>query len=257
MRLLVLFTLVFSVALHAQESKPIRALMVAGGCCHDYENQKNIVAEGISARAKVEWVIVQESKDRGHKNSAYDGDDWAKDFDIVVHNECYGGVTDEALIAKIAKAHADGLPGVALHCSMHSYRAAKNADLWRAFLGVTSTSHEKHRPVAVKNLAPKHPIMTGFPEIWTTPNGELYKISKVWDTATPLAQAYGEDTKKDHVCVWINEQEKSRTFGTTLGHHNVTMESEIWLNMVARGFLWALDKLDEQGNPKAGYGPVK
>ena len=32
--------------------KPIRALMVTGGCCHDYEAQKKILSEGISARAK-------------------------------------------------------------------------------------------------------------------------------------------------------------------------------------------------------------
>ena len=249
--------LLLAFATQAQEAQPIRALMVAGGCCHDYQNQKNIIAEGISARANVEWTIVVESKNRAHKNSAYEGDDWAKDFDIIVHNECYGGVTDEALIAKIANAHAEGLPGVVIHCAMHSYRNAKNADLWRAFLGVTSTSHERHRAVEVKNLKPNHPIMTGFPEVWTTPAGELYKITKVWDTATPLAQAYGKDTKKDHVCVWINERDDARTFGTTLGHHNVTMESEVWLNMVTRGFLWSLDKLDAEGKPKAGYGPRK
>ena len=28
--------------------KPIHALMVCGGCCHDYENQKKILSEGIS-----------------------------------------------------------------------------------------------------------------------------------------------------------------------------------------------------------------
>jgi len=32
------------------EDKPIRALLVAGGCCHDYAKQKDILTQGISAR---------------------------------------------------------------------------------------------------------------------------------------------------------------------------------------------------------------
>ena len=35
------------------DDKPIRALLVAGGCCHDYKHQKEILTEGISARANV------------------------------------------------------------------------------------------------------------------------------------------------------------------------------------------------------------
>ena len=35
--------------------KPIR-LLVIGGCCHDYEKQKDIITKGISARANVQWA---------------------------------------------------------------------------------------------------------------------------------------------------------------------------------------------------------
>jgi hypothetical protein len=31
----------------------------------------------------------------------------------------------------------------------------------------------------------------------------------------------------------------------------------VYLDLVARGLLWACDKLDENGQPKPGYGPVK
>src|SRR6185436_3004009 len=30
------------------ETKPLRGLIITGGCCHDYSNQKNIIAEGVS-----------------------------------------------------------------------------------------------------------------------------------------------------------------------------------------------------------------
>ena len=46
----------------ADAPKPLRALMVTGGCCHDYANQKKILSEGISARANVEWSIVHGSR---------------------------------------------------------------------------------------------------------------------------------------------------------------------------------------------------
>lgn len=109
----------------AAETKPLRALMITGGCCHDYEQQKKILSEGISARANVAWTILHEGGDtRTHQVSIYAKDDWAKGFDVIVHNECFGQVTDVAFVERIAKAHADGVPAVMLHCSTHSYRAA-------------------------------------------------------------------------------------------------------------------------------------
>jgi uncharacterized protein len=128
----------------ADGPKPIRALMVTGGCCHDYEAQKKILSEGISARANVEWTIIHEGKDRTDRVSIYAKPDWAEGFDVVVHNECYGAVDDVAYVERIAKPHFEGVPAVMLHCSTHSYRAAKT-DEWRKAVGQTSMSHEKSR----------------------------------------------------------------------------------------------------------------
>ena len=82
----------------ADAPKPLRALMVTGGCCHDYANQKKILSEGISARANVEWSIVHEGDNREHRISVYDKPDWAKGFDVIVHNECFGMVNDVAFV---------------------------------------------------------------------------------------------------------------------------------------------------------------
>src|SRR5262245_38915892 len=68
--------------------KPIRALLVIGGCCHDYDKQKDILTKGISARAKVEWTIAYDpDKGTKHLNPIYEKPDWAKNFDVVVHDE--------------------------------------------------------------------------------------------------------------------------------------------------------------------------
>ena len=120
------------------ETAALKALLVTGGCCHDYNRQKVIIPGGISQRAKVDWTIVHEGgTSRNHKVSIYSEKDWAEGYDVIVHNECFGGVKDDAFVEALAKAH-ENTPAVVLHCSMHSYRAApKGAEEWRRFLGVT------------------------------------------------------------------------------------------------------------------------
>jgi type 1 glutamine amidotransferase len=245
---------------HAEDAaKPLRALMVCGGCCHDYEAQKKILSEGISARANVEWTIVHEGipspgdDGRKHRISIYEKPNWWAGYDIVVHNECFGAVDDNAFIEGITAAHLAGVPAVMLHCSSHSYRAG-TTDEWRKVVGITSRSHEKNRDLDVQVINATHPVMKGFPATWLDPKDELYKNEKVWETATPLAKAYGEDTKQDHVCIWVNVYHDARVFSTTLGHSNETMSAPVYLDLVTRGLLWACGKLKDDGTPAAGYG---
>jgi type 1 glutamine amidotransferase len=255
--LLALASLIFAQA--AEPAKPLRALMVCGGCCHDYEAQKKILSEGISARANVEWTIVHEGipspgdDGRKHRVSIYEKPNWWAGYDVVVHNECFGGVGDNAFIEGITAAHKAGVPAVMLHCSSHSYRGG-TTDEWRMLVGITSRSHEKNRDLEVKVIKGDHPVMKGFPSTWLDPKDELYKNEKIWDTATPLAKAWGEDTKQDHVVIWVNQYGKARVFTTTLGHANSTMQAPVYLDLVTRGLLWTCDKLNEDGSAKAGYG---
>src|SRR5215213_8899510 len=76
-------------AADADKVKPIKALLVVGGCCHDYDHQKQILSEGISARANVEWDIVQQGGTATNsKIELYENPDWYKGYDVVVHGEC-------------------------------------------------------------------------------------------------------------------------------------------------------------------------
>ena len=53
--------------------KPVRALLVLGGCCHDYNAQKDLLAKGISERAHVEVVIaLDKDTSTGHMNPVYE-----------------------------------------------------------------------------------------------------------------------------------------------------------------------------------------
>ena len=253
-----LFVLAPGLAERTRASEPLRALIITGGCCHDYGNQSGIIAKGVSARANITFEVkYQGGTDRNVKIPVYEKKDWAQSYDIIIHNECFGGVTDIDWVEKIAITHRDtGIAAAVIHCSMHSYRNAKT-DEWRKLLGVSSFSHEGHRAVTVENLAPKHPIMKTFPTKWETPKGELYKIEKIWPNTKQLGQAYGKDTKKDHLCIWTNTYGKARVFGTTLGHHNETMQQDVYLDFLTRGILWACSQLTDNGEPNPGYGPKK
>src|SRR3954466_8912532 len=78
-----------------EPAKPIRALLVIGGCCHDYAKHKDLIPKGISARANVQWVVAYDpGKGTKHLNPIYEKPDWAKGFDVVVHDECTADVKD-------------------------------------------------------------------------------------------------------------------------------------------------------------------
>lgn len=238
----------------ADAGKPLKALLVCGGCCHDYASQKKILSEGISKRANVEFTIVHEGDDKTNRVSIYEKPNWWRGYDVIVHNECYGMITDNAFVENIAAAHKAGVPAVMLHCSTHSYRAAKT-DAWRETLGIASYSHEKRRDLDVKAVLPDHPVMKGFPAQWHNAQDELYKNEKVWTSVVPLAKAYGEETKRDHTVIWLNTVSGStRVFATTLGHGNDTMKNEVFLDLVTRGLLWACNQLADDGTPKPGFG---
>jgi type 1 glutamine amidotransferase len=233
--------------------RPLRAMLITGGCCHDYERQKAILSEGISARARVEWTIVHEGgQAQDHRVGVYEKPDWARGYDIIVHNECFSKITDTAFIGNVTAAHRNGTAAVVIHCTMHTFRDLKT-DEWREFLGVTSPRHGKQQPLEVKNLMPNDPIMKEFPLVWKTGNEELYFIDKVWPDTEVLAEAHSLDTQKDYPVVWKHLYGKGRVFGTTLTHHNSHMSDPVYLDMMTRGVLWACGQLGEDGRPKPAY----
>jgi trehalose utilization protein len=102
--------------------------------------------------------------------SIYEKPDWAKGYDVIVHDECFGDVTNVDFIEHIAKAHFDGMPAVVIHCAIHSYRKS-TTDEWRKLLGVSSYYHDGARKFEVTNVKPEHPIMKGFPGPLAGPGG--------------------------------------------------------------------------------------
>lgn len=234
-----------SFTVSAAEQKPLRALLITGGCCHNYPFQAQQLTNAMARLAVVEWKIVQEGGNgtRG-EISLYDNPDWAKGFDVVVHNECFADTTNQTYIRKITSAHKTGVPAVVIHCAMHTYRST-DIDDWREFLGATSRRHDHQAKYPVKLAEPGHPILKGVSTNWVTAMDELYVIEKLWPNAKALATSVSERDGKTYPAAWINQYGKARVFGTTYGHSDDTWRDPNYLTLVSRGTLWAAGRLGE------------
>ena len=229
----------------AAEHKPLRALLITGGCCHNYPLQTQQFTNAMTKLAAVDWTVVMEGGNGTRAEiSLYDNPSWAKGYDVVIHNECFADTTNQVYLRKITTAHHAGVPAVVIHCAMHTYRAAEIDD-WREFLGVTSKHHDHQSKYPVKLVAPAHPILKGIAPDWVTPMDELYIVEKLWPNAKALASSVSEKDGKTYPVAWINQYGKARVFGTTYGHSDDAWRDENFLKLVAQGTLWAAGRLKE------------
>ena len=260
--------------------KPLRILIVAGGCCHEYDKQTVVLKEGIEARLNA-IVDIAYNPDKTTKATfeIYKAKDWDKDFDVIIHDECSADITDPAYIGAILGAHKAGKPAVNLHCAMHSYRSgnfrepvAPGADnaAWYEMLGLQSTAHGPKEPISITFTDKAHPITQGL-ENWTTINEELYNNvqiltgkaiasgvqivppkAKKGETLPPDAKA----TEATSVVAWTNEYgpNKTKIFSTTIGHNTETVSDARYLDLVTRGILWTTGHINENGKAEPGYG---
>lgn len=229
----------------AETKPPLKAMLVTGGCCHDYDTQRLLVTEGLTQRlGPIEWTIHQYDDKRETRATVYENPRWAQGYDLVVHNECFGEMRDPVLIRNLIQGHRDsGAAAVLIHCSMHSYRNSEAADEWRQFMGVTSTYHEKaKRSLKVIPTAEgrESGLVASLGDAWDTPNGELYIIKRAWPGTNVLAKAFSTEESSDQPVIWRRQGEGFRVFATTLGHHNETVRSQPWQEVVAAGTRWAL-----------------
>ncbi len=229
----------------AEEIKPLRALLITGGCCHNYPLQTQQLTNAMTKLAAVDWTVIMEGGTGTRAEiSLYNNPDWAKGYDVVIHNECFADTTNSAYLRKITAAHHAGVPAVVIHCAMHTYRSAEIDD-WREFLGVTSKRHDHQSKYPVKLVQPAHPVLKGLAPNWVTPMDELYIVDKLWPNAKALASSVSEKDGKTYPVAWINQYGKARVFGTTYGHSDDAWRDENFLKLVSQGTLWAAGRLKE------------
>ena len=256
---------------HAQQPKPLRVLLITGGCCHDYAAQKDILKEGIEKRLNAEVTQVHtDDKSTKPPLSIYGNPDYAKGFDLVIHDECAAGINEEATVEGVLKPHRDGIPGVNLHCAMHCYRiggANEPVTLgtphgwWFEYLGLQSSGHGPQEPISITHIETNDALSKNLPD-WTTIKEELYNNVRVFDTAKPVLRGKqtvkakdGTEKEVESIVGWTNlYMGKTRVFSTTIGHNNGTVADDRYLDFVSRGVLWATNHINADGTPKDGYG---
>ncbi len=250
--------------------KPLRVLLLAGGCCHDYEHQKDILKTGLEARANVtvDFIFTPDGSTKPPL-PIYGKPDYAAGYDVVLHDECASDINEPAVIEGVLKPHRDGIPAVNLHCAMHCYRIGNPGEpalpggpraMWFDYLGLQSSGHGAQKPIAITFLDPDSPITKSLGN-WTTVNEELYNNIQVWGNTKPLARgkqdAGDRPGQNDTTVVWTHEYgpKHTRVFSTTIGHNNATVSDPRYLDLVTRGLLWATGHLTADGKPASGYGP--
>lgn len=241
--LLLLLLISNSLFAHAlTKEKPLRVLLITGGCCHNYTFQAQVLKDALAKYKKADWTVINEGG-KGTKAVLpfFNDSNWAKGYDVVIHNECFADTDDSDYIKKITQAHFAGVPAVVIHCAMHTYRSAKTDD-WREFLGVTSYKHDHQSLYPVKKVEGKHPIMNKFPDNWISPKDELYVIEKTGPNTKILATSVSEVNGKTYPVIWTNQYGKARVFGTTFGHSDDTFKDTVFTDLLVRGILWAAKK---------------
>ena len=267
---------------HAAEEKksaPLRVLLVLGGCCHDYATQQTILKAGIESRlnATVE-IEFNPDKSTEAKFPIYEKDDWAKGYDVILHDECSASVVDPVYVKRILDAHRNGVPAVNIHCAMHSYRWGNFKDAvklgddnagWYEMIGVQSTGHGPQAPIAISYTDSAHALTKGLTD-WTTINEELYNNIQIFDSAHALATGVqiqmpkpkkgeaadpnAKGTEAKAVVAWTNlfGPNKTRIFSTSIGHNNETVADDRYLDLVTRGLLWATGRITDDGKVAEG-----
>jgi len=229
--------------------KPLRALLITGGCCHDYANQKDILKQGLERRINIK-IDHAHSPDKSTKPpiTIYGNPDYAKGYDLVIHDECSAGISDPKVIDGVLAPHQKGIPGVNLHCAMHSYRygnfrapvkkGAANGK-WFEYIGLQSSGHGPQRPIDIV-FENNVPFITKGLKNWTTQREELYNNIQVLPGTKVVARGTQGNAKA--VVAWANEYHGARVFSTSIGHNNVTVADKRYLHFIARGILWATKK---------------
>jgi type 1 glutamine amidotransferase len=249
------------------DGSPLNVLLIAGGCCHDYKNQTEILKKGIESRIKATVTVIYNPNTRTDARfKIYESDDWADGYDVILHDECCADVSDPKYVQRILAAHKNGTPAVNLHCAVHSYRWGNfrkpvnigddNAN-WYEMLGVQSSHHDHHAPIEITfdKKQNENPLIVGM-ENWTTVNEELYNTIRVFDGVNVLAsgkQTKGNGKPWTAAVVWTNEYgpKKTKIFTTSLGHYNETVKDDRYMDLVVRGLLWTTGNLNKEGKPAA------
>src|SRR5258708_1596974 len=112
-------------SVRAEGAKPIKALMLVGGCCHDYKKMPAELTDKISKLANIHFdikFIATAEEDNALLRDAK----FAQGYDVIVYDICFGEKWEDGDYDGSLKVADEGKPAVFIHCSMHTFRPPRN-----------------------------------------------------------------------------------------------------------------------------------
>src|ERR1043165_9713768 len=216
------FASAIAFAFTATAAQPIRALLITGGCCHEYAKQKDVLKQGLESRANIVVDQIHTDDKSTHPPLAILGNpDYAKGYDVVIHDECGSDISDPKTVEGVLNPHRNGIPGVNLHCAMHCYRIGNPNDavkelgtphgLWFEYLGLQSSGHGPQEPISISFTEKQSPIKRGLSD-WPTIKEEHKNNVHIFETAQAIAHGKqvvnptsANPRTNDFVVVWTNQ----------------------------------------------------
>ena len=257
---LTLLSIAFAAAIVSHGAAPIKVLLVTGGGWHDYKGQKEILKTTIESKlhatVDVKWTTTEQHPVSPTENKFPHifTQDFAKGYDVVLHNHCHTGFKgDDDINAAIDNQlkHKAGI--ILTHGSFHTFRSSPE-EAWDRICGCNSKVHIHHSPLQINVVNDDHPVtaLLGVSG-WKTENGELYTTHLLPNTISLAEGTSLEGKKKTDSCIFAHQVGDARVVGITLGHHNSTMEQAEYRELIALSVLWAANKIDSDGNIAPGY----
>lgn len=229
-----------------QPAKPLKALFLTGGGYHDYQKLTPFLTNSLGQRVNMAFDVDFSLARLDNKN-------FAQAYDVVIYDVCFVNAED-AQLDNALNAIRSGKPAVMIHCSVHSFRNSPKVHQWEAGVGMRSKVHDAFGPFQTEKMDAASPILAGFPDDWRTPGDELYQTIEFPKGSHALLSAKSPADGRVHIVCWTQTFGQGRVFATTLGHDMKTTDDPAYLGLLARGLLWACDKLEPDGKAAAGFG---
>jgi type 1 glutamine amidotransferase len=228
---------------------PLKVLLIASGCCHDYKTLAPFLSTNLA-------MIVNANIEFHFGLDDLANPKFADPYDAVIYDICEED-TPAANLDNVMAITRAGKATVMIHCSIHAFRNSPKISEWETLCGMRSKRHDKFEPFTVTKCDPDSPITKSFPQTWTTAGDELYQTISIDPRSHQLLKAISPVDGHEHVVCWTCEYGQGRVFSTTLGHDLKTTGTPEYLQLVANGLLWSCSKLAADGKPAPGYDATK
>ena len=283
--LIMLFAVLgFAIAADKKSEKgggPLKVLLIAGGCCHDYPGQSEVLKAGIESKINA-VVTVDFNPDTSTEATfpSYESADWAEGVRCGHSRRVFGEGDRRGLCESHSRCAPRGDSGgeSPLRNAFVPLGRVPGAGETRGrqrgvvrdagYPIVQARAEGSHRRISFHRQ--RAPDYERNDRSWTTIDEELYNNVQVFDSGHGLASGKqmqmprkkkgqkadpkAKATEANAIVAWTNEYgpKKTKVFSTTLGHYTETVADDRYLDLVTRGILWTVGKLESDGDAGRG-----